>query len=241
MLTKTKAIVLSNMKFKENTLLLRLYTEEYGRCDYLLFGAQSKKGGKKTAFIQPFSLVQIDAEHRPNKDMQVIKEIKLDTPNNDLLFNPYKNTLALFLSEILIHILRTNEKDEPLFEFLSQSIKYLDLAEKGIANFHIAFLCRLTIFLGFQPNMDKSAGNRYFDFKQATFVDIPPFHKQYLNTTTAQFLDVLMRMNYQNMHLYRFSRDQRAEILDHILEYYRLHTQGMGDLKSLSVLKEVFD
>ncbi|MCK9156029.1 MAG: hypothetical protein M0P12_07940 [Paludibacteraceae bacterium] len=39
----------------------------------------------------------------------------------------------------------------------------------------------------------------------------------------------------------RRTRDERTEILDHILEYYRLHTQGMGDLKSLSVLKEVFD
>ncbi len=241
MLTKTKAIVLSNMKFKENTMLLRLYTEEFGRCDYLLFGAQSRKGGRKSAFIQPLSVVRIEAEHRNNRDLQTIKEIKPESPNNNILFNPYKNTLALFLSEVLIHILRTNEKDEPLFSFLSQSIQYLDLTEQSTANFHLAFLCQLTTFLGIQPNTEKREGYQYFDLKQAIFTDTPPFHKQYLTGKESETLHVLLRINYQNMHLYRFSREERAEILDHILEYYKLHTQGMGELKSLSVLKEIFD
>ncbi|MCQ2217969.1 MAG: DNA repair protein RecO [Paludibacteraceae bacterium] len=241
MLTKTKAIVLSSIKVKDNTLILHLYTEEFGRCNYLLFGAQSKRGGKKLAFIQPLSLVEIEAEHHPNKDLQKIKEIKVDCPTSGILFNPYKNSIAFFLSEILTNILKTSEKDETLFLFIHNSIRYLDTTESGISNFHITFLVKLSYFLGLWPDIDRMKDYPYFDLKQASFVLNKPFHNFYLETKRSPILQHITRINYRNMHVFRFSRNERNEIIEKMLDYYRLHMQGIGDLKSLSVLKEVFD
>jgi len=241
MLSKTRAIVLGSVKIKDNTLVLHLYTEEYGRCSYLLFGAQSKRGGKKTAFIQPLSLVEIEAEHRVNRDLQKIKEMKMDTPINDILFNPYKNAIAFFLSEVLYNVLKMSEKDEALFLFVHNSIRYLDAIKNGISNFHIAFLVKLSFFLGLWPDIDRLTHYPYFDLKQASFVQTKPFHSSYIETGRSPILQYITRINYRNMHLFRFSRNERNEFIEKMIEYYRLHTQSIGDLKSLAVLKEVFD
>lgn len=241
MLTKTKAIVLGNVKVKDNTLILHLYTEEYGRCNYLLFGSQSKRGGKKLAFTQPLSLVEIEADHRPNKELQKIKELKVDMPTNGILFNPYKNTIAFFLAEILGSVLKSSEKDEALFLFLHHSIRYLDQMETGISNFHITFLIRLSYFLGLWPDIDQMKDHPFFDLKQATFVADRPLHNYYLETRNTPILPHIARITYRNMHLFRFNRNEREEIIEKMIDYYRLHLQSIGELKTLNVLKEIFD
>ena len=242
MLTRTRAIILSNRKHKENAAILQLYTEEYGRCSYILYGVQSKRNGKRQSFLQPFSTVIVEGESQPKRELQQIKEIKSDYPHTNLLFDPYKSTIALFLSEVLLKVLNTNEKDKPLFSFLHHSVRYLDLAEKGVANFHITFLIRLTQFLGFFPALENDRFDRhYYDLKQAHFTPVKPLHKHYLIPQEAAFLPQLTRISYNNMHQFRFSRQERVELLEKILSYYKLHLQEFGEIQALYVLKEVFD
>lgn len=242
MLTRTRAIILSNRKHKENAAILQLYTEEYGRCSYILYGVQSKRNGKRQAFLQPFSSVIVEGESLPRHELQQVKEIKPDYPQTNLLFDPYKNTIALFLSEVLLKVLRTNENDKPLFSFLHHSIRYLDLAEKGVANFHITFLIRLTRFLGFFPALElERFDHHYYDLKQAFFTPVKPLHNHYLIPREAAFLPQLTRISYANMYQFRFNRQERIELLEKILSYYKIHLPEFGEIYAISVLKEVFD
>ena len=57
----------------------------------------------------------------------------------------------------------------------------------------------------------------------------------------AARLTRLMRMNYETMHLFAMSRMERARCLTIMNEYYRLHLPDFPVLKSLEVLKELFD
>ena len=242
MFTKTRAIVLNTQKHKENAVILQLYTEEYGRCSHILYGAQSKKNGKRQAFLQPFSSIMIETDIRPKRELHPVKEIKIDHPPTNLLFDPYKNTIALFLSEVLLHILHTHEKDKSLFSFLHYSIRYLDLTEKGVANFHIAFLIKLAHFLGFFPALEeKNRHALYYDLKQASYSTLQPPHHHYLTRQEVHLLSQLTRMSYQNMHRFRFNRQERIELLERILSYYKLHLHEFGEIRSIAVLKEVFD
>ena len=242
MFTKTRAIVLNAQKHKENAVILQLYTEEYGRYSHILYGAQSKKNGKRQAFLQPFSSIIIEADIRPRQELYSIKEIKIDHPLTNLLFNPHKNAIALFLSEVLLHILHTNEKDKSLFSFLHYSIRYLDLTEKGVANFHIAFLIKLAHFLGFFPALEeKNQHALYYDLKQVSYSTFKPPHNHYLTRQETNLLLQLTRMSYQNMHRFRFNRQERIELLERILSYYKLHLHEFREIYSIAVLKEVFD
>ena len=76
--------------------------------------------------------------------------------------------------------------------------------------------------------------------RQAEFSVSRPLHSQYIDSVHGRAIQLLTRMNYQNLHLYRFSRDQRRETLEKIIEYYRIHLQGFGEIISFSVLQSIF-
>ena len=241
MTLKTEAIVLSIHKFKENATVVHLFTQENGRMDLLLYGAQSKKKGKSFSFLHPLSIGNIDADIKNSKELNTIKEIKQAAPTLEILFNPIKSTIAFFLAEVLSHALRTNEKDTILFQFIRNSIAGLDAQEKGLGNFHILFLLRLSKFLGFQPTIEEDASYHFFDLQEGELTIHKPIHNHYLRSNEIHQLKQLLRMNQRNMHIFKFSRTERMDLVERILDYYRLHLHGFGDIKSIYVLKEIFD
>ena len=63
---------------------------------------------------------------------------------------------------------------------------------------------------------------------------IHPLHSDYLLPVDAAEINQLIRMDYENMHLFRLSRHNRNRISDIVLHYYRLHVPDMPELKTLS-------
>ena len=81
----------------------------------------------------------------------------------------------------------------------------------------------------------------FFDLRESCFCEAPPLHADFLHPEEAARIHDMMRMDYQNMHLFRMSRTDRNRCLDVMLTYYRLHLPSFPELKSLPVLKELFD
>jgi DNA repair protein RecO (recombination protein O) len=53
MISKTNAIVLSKIKYSDNDLIVKCYTEQFGVVSFLLKGVlKSKKGKVKVAFFK---------------------------------------------------------------------------------------------------------------------------------------------------------------------------------------------
>ena len=65
-------------------------------------------------------------------------------------------------------------------------------------------------------------------------------HTDFLQPADAARINTLMRMNYDSMHLFRMSHDDRNRIVDVLLHYYRLHVPNFPELRSLPVLKELW-
>ena len=150
--------------------------------------------------------------------------------------------MALFLSEFLYRAVREEAENRPLFAYLQHSIIWLDECGGGFANFHLVFLMRLSRFLGLYPNLEDYHTGDYFDLLNACFTSIrPQLHSSYINPEEAGRLRQLMRMNYETMHLFGMSRAERARCLAIMNDYYRLHLPDFPALKSLEVLKELFD
>lgn len=241
MYVKTDAIVLSHKKFRDNATLLTLYTRELGRATFLLYGAGSKRNGKGYSLLQPLSLLEIESDIRNGRELNIIKELKSSHTLYNSLFDPYKSSILFFLAEVLSQALKTNEQDDLLFQFLQESILRLEEMERGVSNFHIAFLVRLSTLLGFGPNIYDWTEGHFFDFRQAEYTTQRPTHAQFVSSREALFLRTLCRINYRNLFCYRFSKGERKDLLDHIIEYYGIHLQGFGELKTLPVLHEIFD
>ena len=172
-----------------------------------------------------------------------MKEAKSFYPFTSIPYDPYKSAIALFLSEFLYRALREEAENRPLFAiFATFPLSGLDECGSGFANFHLVFLMRLSRFLGLYPNLEDYHSGDYFDLQNACFTPLrPQLHSDYIGQEEASRLTGLMRMNYETMHLFTMNRLERTRCLNIMNEYYRLHLPDFPVLKSLEVLKELFD
>ena len=217
MLQKTKGIVLHTLKYNDTSIIVDMYTELSGRASFLVTVPRSRKAAVKSVLFQPLSFIEFEADYRPNATLYRVKEAKSFYPFSSIPYDPYKSSMALFLSEFLYRAIREEAENRPLFAYLQHSIIWLDECGDGFANFHLVFLMRLSRILGLYPNLEDYHTGDYFDLRQ------------------------LMRMNYETMHLFGMSRAERTRCLTIMNDYYRLHLPDFPALKSLEVLKELFD
>lgn len=241
MLTKSKAIVLRNLKYGDQKLIVDLYTEACGRVTSAIKISATPKGKMKKQLFQPLTVLNIEMDYRQNSQMQKLTDVQIAVPWTMLHIDPVKMTVGMFLAEVMCHVTRSEQQDLPLFQFITTSLQWLDMAECGVANFHIAFLVRMTRFLGFMPSGDDYAHGMMFDMRTGEFVALAPLHKDFLNAAEASRMHDILRINYQNMHLFRMSRSERQKCLDVILDYYRLHAPSFPEIKSLQVMREIFE
>ena len=241
MLHKTRAIALHTLPYGEKYLIVTLYTEAFGRMGYIVTPARRGKGGIPQALLMPLSLLELEVEHRNDRDLQRIREARSISTPAALQTHPAKNAEALFLSEVLYRVIREKESDPPLFHFLFDAVRHLESADAGIANFHLTFLFRLATHLGIRPNRETYAEGRYFDMMDGIFTDEVPLHGHYLSPDDSRVMARLTRMTFANMSLFAFSHTERSAILGHVLEFYRLHLPGFPELKSLEVLRALFE
>lgn len=242
MLQKTVGIVLHSLKYNDTSNIIDIYTEHMGRAAFIVSVPRSRKAAVKTVLFQPLSIVEFEADFRPNATIYKIKEAKSFYPFTSLPYDPFKSAIALFLAEFLYRAIREETENRPLFAYLQHSIVWLDTSSEGYANFHLVFLMRLSRFLGLYPNLDDYSRGDYFDLLNACFTPLrPQIHSSYINPDEAGRLSQLMRMNYETMHLFGMNRTERARCLTIINDYYRLHLPDFPVLKSLAVLQELFD
>lgn len=242
MLQKTTGIVLHTLKYNDASLIVDIYTEVAGRASFVVKIPRSRKSAVKSVLFQPLALVEMEADFRPNANLYKIKEAKSFYPFSTIPYDPYKSAIALFLAEFLYRAVREEAENHPLFAYLQHSIIWLDECSTSFANFHLVFLMRLSRFLGLYPNLEDYQKGDYFDLLNAVFTPLrPQLHSSYILPEEASRLTMLMRMNYETMHLFAMNRAERTRCLAIMNEYYRLHLPDFPVLKSLEVLKELFD
>lgn len=241
MLHKTRGIVLHQTNYNDKYAIVRVFTEEFGTVSYLAPKNKGRKTKTPRSFFYPLAVLEMEVEHYNLRDIHLIKEVKPHLMQASLLSNPVKSTICIFLSEFLGKVIREVQAEKLLFAYLLHSLEVLDLSERDYANFHLVFMTRLSQFLGFYPDVNSYERGMLFDMQNGTFALFAPNHAHFLDREESEAFSKLLRMNYENMRLFRFSRKDRHRIIQRILEYYQLHLSNFGEVKSLEVLQELFN
>lgn len=237
---KTSGIVLHSIKHNDSSTIVYIYTRHFGRVSYSIYGMGKKNSRCRPAFLQPFSLVEMDVSHLPSKELQRIKDIRPSKQLINILCDPIKSALALFLSEVLFRTLTQTDADEELYKFIESAVIYLNDSQSSNANFHLVFLLKLTRYMGFEPNRD-SPYTAYFDLQEGSFSLNRPTHGNYLDTEYALLLQEFLATDFQDMDRISLTREKRRRLLNAIIEFYKLHIPEFRGLRSLDVLHNLFD
>ncbi|UFH36132.1 DNA repair protein RecO [Flavobacterium acetivorans] len=236
MQVKTKAIVISSLKFQEKSLIVKCFTLSHGLKSYFVRDAFSgRKSNQKIAYFQPLTLLEIEAVHKNKGTLENFKEIKIAAPFHSIHSDIYKSTIVMFISEILHHSIHEEEKNEPLFTFLETALDWLDNHDE-MANFHLILLLEITKYLGFYPDIS-DMDMPFFEMTEGVFT---PFHA--LSSLTEHETNL-----FKKLIGLKFETDQktfhvieRQIVLKILIDYYSVHLDGFKKPKSLEVLKEVF-
>ena len=185
-------------------------------------------------------MLDVEAYYNPKSDIQRLKEYQLATPLQSIPFALSKSSLALFISELLYKVVKEEEANKELFNFLYHSILMLDELEEGVANFHLHFLAQLSKYLGFYPQ-PKQEDCSYFDVKTGEFCVLRPRHPLFFSAENTLLLSQLMGLSASQLSQLELNRHQRYSFLSSMMEFYCFHFESLAQLKSLQVLNEVFD
>ena len=237
MQVKTKAIVISALRYQEKSLIVKCFTESDGLKSYYVRDAFStaKKASQKRVYFQPLTILEIEALHRNKGSLEYFKEVRPLHPYLSIHSDVIKTTITLFLSEILHHSIREEEKNQNLYAFLETSLLWLDSHDE-VANFHLILIMELTKFLGFYPNNSKQ-GYPFFEMTEGVFV---PYQSiTCLSEQETALLKKLMELRLDNS-VKTFHVSERQALLKILMDYYAFHLDNFIRPKSVDVLKEVF-
>jgi len=238
MLQKTKAIVINSIKYSDTGLIVNCYTKESGIKTYLLKGIlKSKKGKLKKAYFQPLTQLDLVAYHNNKGNLNSIKEATVSYFYQSLHTDFVKQSILVFLSEVLRSVLKEEEANADLYQFIETSLIWLDTHDK-IANFHLLFLLNISKYLGFYP--DQSLYTDVFDMQEGKFVKTTS-HQNSIKKPQIFYFKRLLGTNFDTLPSMQLTSMQRRELLDLLIQYISLHLQTFKKPNSLRILKELFE
>lgn len=238
MLVTTNAIVLSKLRYKDNDLIVKCYTQQQGIMSFLLRGVlKSKKGHTKAAYFQLLSQLQMVVAHKNNRSLQTVKEAKPSHIYESLHSNVLKSSIVMFLAEVLSSTLREEEQNTDLYSFLENTLLWLD-SQSEYSNFHLLFLLKLTKYLGFYPDPENIEFH-YFNLYEGRF-ELKPSSKYSINGPNLTLLKTLLGTTFDALHSIKINAKQRQAFLSMLLLYYELHLGSFKPPKSLQILNQVF-
>ena len=234
----TNVLVLSSIKYGDTSLIVRCFTQKEGLKSYLIKGIlKARKGKIKAAYFQPLTQLNIEAIHNNKGALNSIKEVHVVNPYQHIYTSVYKQTIVLFLSEVLSKAIQEEEENSQLYQYLETAFNWLDTHDE-ISNFHLLFLLNLTRYLGFYP--DTSETNKEgFDLAEGSFTWPSPKKEVISGKDLVQFKK-LLGINFDSINTVFFNKNERQQVLRIIIRYFKLHLDGFKDPKSLVVLETVF-
>lgn len=240
---KTKGIVLRNIKYGETSVVVTIFTELFGLQTYMVNGVRTvKKSSAKANHFQPGAILDLVVYHSDQKPMQRIKEFTWNYLFQQVLSDVIKNSIALYIVELLQKCLKQPEQNTALFYFCEDVLIQLDTADKAVtANFALYFSLQLPHFFGFQIHDNYGEDQNILDLEEGNFIALQPEHPHFIDGELAQMTSQLLKvMHPDELTQFKLHHDNRRKLLLHYQNYYALHITDFGVMRTLKVLQEVF-
>ena len=241
MLIETDAIVISTIKYADSSLIARCYCKELGLKSFLLKGIlSSKRSNLKKSLFQPLSIINLitQIKNQSREGLHFIKEARVGFPLIEIPSDIKKNAVAMFMSEIITRVI--SEEGAPnllLYQFIQK--KVIQLEEKRFSPlFHLKFMIDLSKYLGFYPNQSEIKEN-FFNLRSGCFCRSSS-SKHIIGGDLVVTFKQLLGTNCEKLNQLTIHNSLRTKVLSILIDYFNIHLQGFGKIKSVDILHEVF-
>lgn len=216
MTSDIQAIVLNITKIRDGLAVVHTISGDYGRKSFLVrTGAKAKM----SSFL-PLNVVELSVTENSKSDLWHARPLAVSYPLTGIRDDIRKNTITLFMAEVLYRTIKDGVGDREFYDWCVKQILTLDALREDYSNFHIRFLLELCTALGFRPEMS----------------DIQPFCGEYRDE-----IEAFMTADAASSMLIPLSGKRRNDIAAALIRYLEFHTDSAINIRSLQVLRELYD
>ncbi|MCR4964368.1 MAG: DNA repair protein RecO [Bacteroidales bacterium] len=234
MYVSTRGFVLHTTKYSDTSIIVKLFTEMHGTQSFIVKNAFSKKKNIRASLFSPLALLNITYDDHYLNQIKYLKEVDLSEKSDFYSFDPAVTTIRMFYCELLYRLLFDAGEDPVLFHFIEKEIQRMTDPNTVLNILPLQFLIRLSVLLGFMPEDNYSTQNPYFSLQNGRF-------QSYLwddNDTLSQEESLLLHQLLSEDTL-NSSRQARLELLHHLIHYFQIHNEQVGNISSVDILTAV--
>ena len=216
MVKDTELIVLHTTRYGENSLVVHTLSKEYGRRSFIIKGLSKKS---LMSLFLPLNVLEAGVVESSKSTLYTMRNPVAKHPLMGIRSSLYKNSMTMFMSEVLYRVIKDGTNEHGLFEWCEKNILLLDAITDDFSNFHLRFLLELAMVLGFSPSsqdLQPFVGPHY------------PIVEQFMTTSFVESMMIPL------------SGQVRNEIAEEILRYIEFHSESAVNVNSLKVLRELF-
>lgn len=241
MIYSTKGIVLRTIKYGETSVIASVFTELFGIQSYLVNGVRTGGKSGRAHFFQPSSILEMEVYHNELKNLQRIKDLKWSVLYKNILSDVTKNSVALFMVELLQKSLKQPETNENLFQFCEDALIRLDTAGNDItANFPIYFSMQVAQISGFSLQNNYSEKRNFFNLQEGNFSIENPLEVNQITPEISFYISELLKAIHPNdLSEIKLNGKTRNAILKIMESFYAWHIPEFGSMKTLNILSEI--
>lgn len=245
MLHHTKGIIIRTVNYGETSLVLTVFTELFGLQQYIVNGVRTSKrsSGFSAAHMQVGNMLDMMVYQNQKNTLQRIKECKHYILYYSLFEDVTKNAVMLFMIEVLQKAIKQPDPQPELFYFIEDIMKGLDEATSyQTANIPLFFMLHLSHFFGFRMMDNYSDNLNILDLQEGHFISDLPMHQRVLMPPLSGYVAQLLRvMQIEELDQIRLNRQLRTALLDSCIDYYSLHINPFGPLRSVPVIRTLLE
>ena len=232
MTVDSNGIVLKHTLFGDNDIIVKILTENLGLISFMV------KGGKKSnkrKYLQPLMIVSISFKYNIKRNIQYLNKINLKEVTSEILNNPQKSIISLFLCEIISKSLKEGSEDKEAYDFLFNQILWLNKKNNSILNFDVWFLAHFSKILGISPNFYDVNKNsvKYFNPESGSFSDSTESRNWDHNKSLILFN--LLNIEADELKDFHLNNNLTKFVLKELIHYYDYHLNNLNLNKCLEI------
>ena len=219
---KAEGIILRRIKYSETSLIVTLYTKEYGKVSLIAKGARNPKS-KFVGSLEPATYVSIVYYHKDSRDLQMLSEVDPMRSNSSIISSIRKVAVAFAMLNLIDKAVSESESNEGLFDLLNESLLVLNDSESDLLILWY-FEINLLRQIGFEINIDNPAGIE---------------KENRLKGEALKIFKQLENADLNEMDVEQFTRGTFKKMNRFFEKYFEYHIEGMKQTKALSFVNEL--
>jgi DNA repair protein RecO (recombination protein O) len=227
MLVKTRGIVVSYIRYKESSIIVKIFNRELGLKAYIVSGVRSSNAKIKMGFYQPLTILDMVVYNKESAGLNRISEVKLAKAYQKIPFDFLRSGIAMFMAEVLSRSIYEGYQNEDLFDFLVEALFFLDDEQVVLSHYPNVFLWGMAKYLGFAPNLAEEFFGEL----------IEDFNKQMDWKPEMEYLDRLMIQDFSFTE--KVPAHIRRNLLDYLLVFFSKRLDQPAEWKSVKVLRQM--